>query len=76
MFVPFQALGVEDAVSYLPQCTSTDVAIRVCSLIKASTVSASSALFMCLLMLMPSRNHSDFVELTVVHWWYTLAPIE
>ena len=50
MFMPFHAVGVKDAISYLPLCTSA-VAIWVCSFIKAAANSASSALFMVLLML-------------------------
>jgi hypothetical protein len=55
MLMPFHALWAEDAISYLPYCTST-VAIWVCSIIKAAAIPASSALFMVLLMLVPPED--------------------
>jgi len=51
MFTPSHALWVKDAISYLP---ALSVAIWVCSFIKAAAIPASLALFMVLLMLVPS----------------------
>jgi hypothetical protein len=53
MTMPFHALGVEDAISYLPCAPVLSVAIRVCPFIKAAAIPASSALLTVLLMLVP-----------------------
>ena len=51
MFMPFHALWVEDAISYLPIALTLSVAIWVCSFIKAAAITATLALLMVLLVL-------------------------
>ena len=66
MVIPFHALRVEDAISYLHSALALSVAIRACSFIKAAAIPARSALFM-VVDACPSRIYcGDFVGLRVV----------
>jgi hypothetical protein len=50
MFMPFHALGVEDAISCGHSTPALSVAIWVCSYIKAAEIPASLAMFMAVLL--------------------------